>query len=291
VFVFDEQGNYILKIDNKGQGPGEYPFLSDIRINPSTNRLELMCAMGFIYEYDFSGKFIEKKQRFTNGYLTAAHEFIPLNSQITVLFSGFAHPFRIIYYNNKENKIINEYYEEHPLLGTVFINSFYYYKDSWYFYRPYDRHIHKLNNDSINIAYTWDFGKYNRDVKKAKLSIETYHESQQKIHDEITSQFPYCIVKVGENNRYIIAYIYIYLNEVYKTVLFDKTIQKSMLIDNIAIHPHIVTNSHALSYCNVGELENNVDVNLLDDKNRKLYDELINGDEDVNPIIIKYNFK
>lgn len=168
--------------------------------------------------------------------------------------------------------------------------SFYYYRDSWYFYRPFDRQIQKLNVDGTSVAYTLDLGKYNRDLKTVKLPLESDNNGDDlRNFKEAVSLFPYWIMEVGENNRYII--VCISLNEVWTTILFDKAIHKSMLVDKIVIQPHIVNNSHALSYCNVGELENNVDVNLLDDKNRALYDELINGDGDVNPIIIKYNFK
>jgi hypothetical protein len=74
-------------------------------------------------------------------------------------------------------------------------------------------------------------------------------------------------------------------------VLFGKSIQESNLADGFVIHPRIVSNSHIFSYCHAGELKALIPVNLPDNKNRSLYEEFINADGDINPIIVKFNFK
>jgi hypothetical protein len=47
VFVFDETGKYIFKIDKRGRGPGEYTELYDIIINPFTDHLDLLNPRGW----------------------------------------------------------------------------------------------------------------------------------------------------------------------------------------------------------------------------------------------------
>jgi hypothetical protein len=141
VFVFDEQGKFIFKIDKRGQGPGEYPFLNDIHINPFTGHLELLCAMGFVYEYDLSGKYINTI-RVTDDYLRAVHEFIPLDENAILFYAGFNHPFRLVYYDRNEGKIKAEAYDENNVLGAVSNScSFYFYREDWYFYRPFDLQV------------------------------------------------------------------------------------------------------------------------------------------------------
>jgi hypothetical protein len=297
VFVFDQQGKFIFKIDKRGQGPGEYPFLDDIHINPFTGHLELLCAFGFVYEYDLSGKYISTIHRVTNDYLRAVHEFIPLDKNTTLFYAAFHHPFRLVYYDRTKEEITHEAYHESDAsdgvknLGSVMIiSNFYAYKGDWHFYRPLDRQIYKIKKDTIEVAYTWDFGKFNRDVKKARFSNSNL--AWNILHDEIYEQFPYMIFETGENNRYVIANVK-WKGGDFVNVLFDKSAQQGLFIkkftESVTIRPYIVTNEYVLSHCNPGELEQYITEGMLDEHNLKIFNELIHSD--ANPIIIKYNFK
>jgi hypothetical protein len=286
VFIFDGDGRYLFKIDRRGQGPGEYPFLSDMQINPSTNHLDLLCAMGFLYEYDLSGRFI-RTHHVTTDYLRATHEFIPLNENTVFFFAAFHHPYRGVWYNLSKKEIAKETYQENQILGSMFNNScFYFYNQSWYFYRPFDRQIFRVENENMPVAYTWDFGKYNRNIKDVHFSNPSSSDVS-KNYTDVTTQFPYWIVEAGENNSYIIAYVKIH--EKYVSVVYDKNSKESKVIDGFALHPCIVSDTHVLSYCNPGELESFFPVNLLDKKSKETYGKLIHLD--ANPIVIKYNFK
>jgi hypothetical protein len=297
VIVFDRDGKFIFKIDKRGQGPGEYPFLNDIHINPATGHLELLCAMGFVYEYDLSGKYINTI-RVTNNYLRAVHEFIPLEENTTLFFAAFHHPFRLVYYDRTKEKITHEAYHESDASGGVInmgsvlnFSNFYAYKGDWHFYRPLDRQVYKIEKDTIKVAYMWDFGKFNRDVKKIHFSSPDIQD-WRNLYDEICEQFPYMIDETGENNKYVIANIK-WQGGDYVNVLFDKSVQQGLFIkkftESVTIRPYIVTNNYILSYCNPGELKQYITEEMLDEPNKKVFNELKHLD--ANPIIIKYNFK
>jgi hypothetical protein len=290
VHVFDSTGKFVFKIDRRGQGPGEYPFLDDIHINSFTDHLELLCAMGFVYEYDLTGKFIEMTL-VTDEYLRAVHECISLDRQTFVFFAAFHHPYRIVYYDRHGKQIVREDFEESEILGSRFnYSSFYRYNGNWYFYRPTCQDVYKLDKSKLETAYTWDFGKYNRDFRKTSFSEAARNDPYTRF-DEINRQIPYWILETGENNRYVISRIKI--KEVFANLIYDKSVGRCKYIpqfaESVGILPLIVTNEYVLGYCNPDELEQYVTESMLDGENRKTFGDLIHAD--ANPVILKYLFK
>ncbi|MDR1340555.1 MAG: 6-bladed beta-propeller [Prevotellaceae bacterium] len=290
VHVFDETGKFVFKIDRRGQGPGEYPSLDDIHISRFTDHLELLCAMGFVYEYDLSGEFIEMT-RVTNEYLRAVHECISLDKNTILFFAAFHHPYRLVYYDRHKQQIIHEDFEESDILGAMFnYSSFYRYNDNWYFYRPFCQEVYKLEKNRMKTAYTWDFGKFNRDFRETHFSVAAQNNPYTRF-DEISAQIPYWLLETGENNRFVISRIKI--NGEFANLIYDKSIQQSKYIphftESVDILPLTVTNEYVLSYCNPSELEQYVTEDMLDDESRKVFNELIHAD--ANPVILKYHFK
>jgi hypothetical protein len=288
VHVFDRQGKFIFKIDKRGQGPGEYPFLDDIAVNPSGN-LELLCAMGFVYEYDLKGKFIQTIH-VTSDYLRAVHEFIPLSENTIVFYAAAHHPYRVVYYDLLERKIRKEAFEEADEMGTMFnYSNFYRYNGEWYFYRPFCQDVYKVNENDFAVSFTMDFGKYNRDFRKTSYSAEARYNHETR-YAEVTRQIPYWLSEMGENNRYVI--VHIKLNGKFANVIYDKAVQQCKYIprftESVIIRPVIVTNEQVLNYCNPGELEQYLTEDMLDEPNRKIFNELIHS-TDANPIIINYH--
>jgi hypothetical protein len=287
--VFDTNGKFIFKIAKRGQGPGEYPSLEDININNAGN-LELLCPYGFIYEYDLLGKFI-KQTRISSDYIHAVHGLISLDKNIRVFFAAGHHPYRAIYYDVNEKKILREEFEEHDILGSTFCyDSFYQYNGDYYFYRPCCLDVYKVGKEKFEISYTWDLGEFNRDIKKAHFSEEA-KKNAYKSFEEIEEQFPYYFSIMGENNKYVIAYGKI--NGKFVSIIYNKSDQKSWCIDkfteSISLLPIIVSNEYVLSRCNPDEMNQYLTESMLDETNKKIFNDLKNSDD--NPVIIKYYFK
>lgn len=71
VLVFDRKGNFIYRLDKRGQGAGEYIQLNDIAIDKVRDELLLLTARHGIYRYDLEGHFIDRNRLSEHGdYVT-----------------------------------------------------------------------------------------------------------------------------------------------------------------------------------------------------------------------------
>ncbi len=103
IFVYDQTGKFLFKIDKKGQGAGEYSFIQDFNINPFSGNLELLEPYGKVYIYDLLGNHIETKRVAFPGF-RAVHMFAAIDSHTYVLHAMFQ-PKKIIYFNLDESKL------------------------------------------------------------------------------------------------------------------------------------------------------------------------------------------
>ena len=289
VQVFDETGKFMHKIGRSGQGPGEYlPLLYDIYINPYTGNIDLLCPMGYIYSYDLSGNHVKTSERITNDELGNINQVIAFNEKIYV-FTVYASPYYIVYYDIEEKKILHQEYENFTRNVAA---GFYYYNGHWYFKPVFDNSIYEIMQDSLKKAYTLDFGKFNY-----KITEEIFGKGNNNISNiqEIVNRYPYKIRTQGQNNQYVIANIDL-KDEKSVNLIYDKSIHESKLIEHftesVEFQPYIVSNDFVLSWCSHGALEKYVAEEMLDESNRQKFTQLIHTvGEELNPIIIKYYFK
>lgn len=85
ILKFDYNGNFKGQVGKKGEGPGEYKYLSSFTID-NTNKKVFISASGKILAYDFEGNFIKEKKGFN--YVNAI-EFV--ESELKVFNSKFGH--------------------------------------------------------------------------------------------------------------------------------------------------------------------------------------------------------
>ena len=141
--------------------------------------------------------------------------------------------------------------------------------------------------DSLKPAYKWDFGKLNYDAKELNLPNRP----------SSISMLPYKINLQGQNNRYLLAQITMKSNKsgtgIY--LIYDKYTNECKYIEHfteqIDFLPKKITNEYVLSWCEHATLENYVSEEMLNEKDRQRFQNLINTKEEMNPIIIKYFFK
>ncbi|MDR3308533.1 MAG: 6-bladed beta-propeller [Tannerella sp.] len=294
VHVFDEHGKFIFKIDNKGQGPGQYSVIYDIIINPFIASIELLDPMGVIQRYDLSGEYKETV-RVKSSEIRAVHRFISLDDH-TYVFYGASQPLKVIGYDMSKEEIIFQAFEEQGnfnIFSSLDFTPFFYYHGDWYFSRYFNAEAYKIEKSGIKPAYLWDFGKLQYDSEKVKFTT-TWQEdpyNPQKLFAEIESKCPYRIFGQRQNNKYIIAKIK--LNGKLANLIFDKEKQKCILIDKFAesvgINPYLMTNEYMLTYSNPEGLGNYITEDMLDERNKEILKEVLSPD--ANPVIIKYTFK
>ncbi|WP_301705613.1 6-bladed beta-propeller [uncultured Parabacteroides sp.] len=290
VQIFDQDGKFISLIDKRGQGPGEYtPNLTSIFLNPFTGNIDI-TDMGCIYSYDLTGKHVRTipRSKDASGFYW---NLIALSDNLYVchiLMLNNLDTHKINYYDVKENKIIHKEYKEDEFLNNyAFVPSvppFYEYNGKYYFYRLVDNATYEVGLDSLKRAYIWDFGKYNYDAKKLNLPDEP----------SSMSTLSYRIDIQGQNNRYVMAYIYL-RDGVRAYLIHDKSIDECKYIkhftESVGFIPRKITNEYVLTWYEHGELENYITEDMLDENNRKKYHELLDAREEMNPIIVKYYFK
>ena len=294
VFVFDDKGRFIFQINKRGQGPGEYPLIRSIYLNPFTGNIDIL-GLSVIYSYDLSGKHVKTSPRIAD-LPNYPFNLIALDENTYVFYVGMEGQFisyRINYYDVEENKIFHQEYEDDPFLNNFLFLSltshtrFYEYHGKWFFYRFVDNITYEVGKDSLKEAYTWDFGKHNYDSKKLGLPNEPMS----------INTLPYRINLQGQNNRYVIAQIALRDNipkaGVY--IMYDKSTDGCKLVaqftESAEFLPRKVTNEYVLSWAIHGTLEKYMTEEILDDINQQKFRTLINSKEEQNPIIIKYYFK
>jgi hypothetical protein len=294
VLVFDEQGKFIFKIAKRGQGPGEYPFLDDISINSAGN-LELLCAMGIIHEYDLSGNFIKETRFLPLPSLAAVHNMLSLDENTRLFYSGYRE-LQIVYFDLKEKKILHEDYKEDISSGSSMVtnpNVFYTYNNDNYFYRTISRDVYKIGKDKLELAYTWDLGKYNRNISDIKFSEKAQRDRLEFIK-EYQELIKYQFSHIVENDRYIITTFINHEAKIPTNFIYDKSSKQCRNIkkftDAYLIQAEYITNEYVLNLYNISNLSGFYKESIFDEANKKIYNELINS-KDANPVIVKYNFK
>lgn len=292
VFVFNQDGKCLFKIDKQGRGPGEYSFIRDIYINPFTKSLELLSPDGFINTYDLSGNFVNRKRISYPGF-RAVHQLASVDTYTHVFYSTSASK-KIIYFDLDESNLLHEEFEENLEIGRFGYENLYSYHDDWYFYRPFHPCVYRVGKERLEETFRFDFGKYTREGTKAIFSDETRH-SLQKLDEEAFAQFPYWIRKLGHNNRYILAQIpWGDVND-RSYIVYDKTAEEGKFIrkftESVEFEPNIVTDEHVLSWCTWSELDKRITKEMLDDGQKEIFESLLQSEMETNPILIKYYFK
>ena len=66
---------------------------------------------------------------------------------------------------------------------------------------------------------------------------------------------------------------------------------KDTFRQKVEFYPQIITDDFVLSWCNWGELDKYINKEMLDDTQKRIFEELIQSKDETNPILIKYQFK
>ena len=146
LLVFDRQGNFLYRLDKRGQGPGEYTELNDIAIDKKRDELLLLTAQHGIYRYDLDGNFIDRIRISPSYgvYLVADS----MGSIYQTVYSNVNNPNTLVYITETDSSYFapvskDDFYRLNDYAHSNFFDS---HNGNVYYSAPYCDSIFKLTN-------------------------------------------------------------------------------------------------------------------------------------------------
>jgi hypothetical protein len=293
LYLFNEIGNYLNKLDKRGKGPGEYLEIRDFFVDKDGSIKVL--SYNTILKYDSTLKFLEKKTisiKSSNGRLISAIRFLP-NDDFTFLYTGSFGLRKIepgkekaLYCINDKNEIVDEYF---PILSisTMGHEKFYRSNDTINFTNTFGNDTIYQINDNYLIPKVFINFSENRITEKDMMG-------DRSILYNNVSQRGLCgnVMNVYENSDYL-CFEFIKGNFPKEGVYNKKT--KKIKVISIAKSlpfPKIVAEGLINDY-----FFTTIDPLLLSSTDDKYYSDFIKTfdlsdlKETDNPIIVKFKFK
>lgn len=294
ILIFDKTGKFISKIHTVGRAPSEYSLLYDIAINTYSETLDALDPMGKIITYDLKGNYI------SSIYLPhppmAYHLISILNKDSILLhtepYITTDYTFRI--FSRKADSITKQFYKQQEFIAWNIKGPLQVYKDTLYYSQAIHNEVYKIINDSLYLAYSWNFGKYSYDINQMQLPDLTDPTKQMKFYKEVmySSKIPYTFGFSGQNDKYY--YCSIFMKEKMVHVFQDKMSKKDIVFstmeENIGIFPLSIDNEKIIGITDddwmpLSSLMNAKNANI---SNQEILKELTDNS---NPILVKYYFK
>lgn len=294
ILIFDKTGKFISKIHTVGRAPSEYSLLYDIAINTYSETLDALDPMGKIITYDLKGNYI------SSIYLPhppMAYHLISILNKDSILLHTEAYittdyTFRI--FSRKADSITKQFYKQQEFIAWNIKVPLQVYKDTLYYSQAIHNEVYKIINDSLYLAYSWNFGKYSYDINQMQLPDLTDPTKQMKFYKEVmySSKIPYTFSFSGQNDKYY--YCSIFMKEKMVHVFQDKMSKKDIVFstmeENIGIFPLSIDNEKIIGITDddwmpLSSLMNAKNANI---SNQEILKELTDNS---NPILVKYYFK
>jgi hypothetical protein len=301
VFAFRSNGDFLFKIDNKGNGPQEYIHLSDIMLDSINKELVLLDPLGGrMHHYTLGGRF---KHRTKLPSVNGAYGTGVILNRDTIAFATHDEKNALKYYSKTKGSFV---YETMPHPYNAFDAIFYIPLPYFNFYANSSvmNEIYAVTGNGLHKAYKWDFGALNNSRKQieegAKLSsiIKDIHDFEERISRVLSSEYVnYIFLLHGGNESYKYAQIIRENTPVHifhhistnTNLVFDTTIEGAYFL------PMCWTNSYMIGYADALSLTSYIKNKLnftpdaiLDSTDRRKKRERT---EDDNPMLIKYYFK
>lgn len=288
IFVFNNSGKFLWKLDKLGRGPGEYLNIEDFVINPLNSNIEIISATGQYIIYDPHGKMIESFQI----PVQAIHQFYPINENLTAFYEKFNEGTLSIFSKKEKKKIYEKPMSENYIVQKTpykaITSPFSHYEDQTFFLAADQKKVYQILASSpyIEEYQSFDFGNLDYDINKLPKDREaTFYIEENQGYVKI-----YNIYDFKETSERMV--IYFIQDEFWHTTFYDKKTKQESTLNKksgILIYYPFDCNSHFLSSV--------VPANLIERQAKK---EWVGQEEwkkiqdlpmDANPVILKYYFK
>ena len=289
LFVFSDTGEFIWKIDKRGNGPGEYLYIRDFDL--SNNHLYLLDPRRNVLEYDLSGNYINNYS-LNNIYGTSIfvnNEFFYINTCNNPSTEGNYHLLLMDNYGKTFKNGIP--ITQKNLVGRCITfnnrNSFFRYQDRIRFYMPFSTKVFSIAGDSIYVQYDFDFK--NNNLPENFFNRNTYEDLKNY------SSYAYGFNSFWENDSYL-SFIIKFNNNDWDVVYFkteNKSLYGSFYDDMAFCFPafHVVNNDYAIGFRTMDELFAEYNYSKEDRINTVVGEIVEKSDEEDNPVLFIYFFK
>lgn len=288
IFIFEKNGKYLSKINQKGRGPHEYMALTDLKINPFSKQLEILDPWGKLLTFDLNGHYIKSLKLSKD--IHAYDEFIPLNKD-SIAFYSLSEPYTLNIFSRSSSKIVNQLFKsKRKLTINSPLTSFYRFRDTVYFSRYLYDDVFTITNKGIKPSFQWFFPNYKYDPDEI---IPEYDRNNSKDYFSVQELLPYTHINTLENDLYRYTCISINSSEKYMSILHNKNMNKNIIFyktkEGLIFTPYILNDSIALSPIEPWrKREEYLNEQILDNENLQILNNLTEND---NPILIEYTLK
>ena len=294
VFSFDEEGHLLHKIGKKGQGPGEYREVYDMIVDESKNQVRLLSPFGSLYTYDLEGNFIKQNQLPEKSNYQAMEQIGDNIMTWTIPVSSDEPCITIV--NADNGKEVSSLWKGPRILNSLSGGSFYTYDGKTYFAPAFhNNEILEVTEDSLKLAYKWDFGKDNIDISKYNFTLTDDNQAEEgrlMTNYLENGTIPYLLGSQYQNSKYFyVCFSYGWFpNQTIKHLFYRKSDGKSFFFkdtqENISIRPQAFEEECIVQFASYDDLE--AYKSILSPAE---YQKIISRNEEDNPCLIKLYFK
>lgn len=308
LFVFDEEGDFLYKIDKKGDGPKNYIYLTDFHIDQNNKLLYLYDGIkGEILKYSINGDLFLEKKNITKSYCV-----YHLEDGKWVTYMGNLN-------TNRPNDHYNVYLLDNDfnfIQSAIPYNtnlhgrrasygrnsSLSYYDDQLYITPHLSNQIYKYkcgeNHESVDLAYEINF--------KGNGQMKIDENSNQEQVEEYLSKVRSDEVAWGISNFYKMGecVFFNFLHKEKKGILscfYNEKDKKTLLCDftgdenGLSFFPTVYTSNYkkekVLSIVDAQNILISQSIAKTPNPVIERIAQSINQDEEANPILIFYTFK
>lgn len=284
---FDSTGHFKFKINSLGRGDKEYASLSNITINPCNQSFYLLESLDYLNQYDLKGNF--QKKISLDSVKNILNSVTALNQDTVLLISG-CDKLTYSFFSLKNRRILNQCQDSMVLIGgtsPIFSDDRNIFHYTWY-----DNIVYSVQGTSFVPAFSFDFGKYNNDRREFSTTTTSMNDEQL---ENYMKRFNIIINKISSNDHYI--YIQLIDNTQkepkLKRVWYNKKTKEYFVFEKFkeSVNWNFFDNlidGYFISSINAANKEELLDINLLDERNKKIY---LNVNLDDNPIIVKFKLR
>ncbi|GHT49438.1 6-bladed beta-propeller [Bacteroidia bacterium] len=287
LLVFSDTGKFLWKINNKGNGPGEYSAIIDFDLN--NDKLYLFDPNRNVLEYDLSGNFIKNYPLKRFGTSIAVKD-------------AYFYLYTCNYPTDEGNYqlLIMDDYGRNLKTGVSAIpknlievcksfnfgNTFYPFEDEIRFFTPFSTKIYSIDKDSLFVKYNIDFGEFN---------IPENYFDNYTAEDVAESKYAYGFNSFWETDAFF--FFDITINKNFQSVLYSKQEKKltyGIFYDDLAFcFPtfSIVNDTFAVGFRSANDLHAEY-YNSKEKREGSLLEKVVSEiNPDDNPVIFLYHFK